>query len=200
MSFNSKVLVIFMSIQETGLGIDSNRLMGRTFAILENRDRYFLDLVNQIKKRYPGLKIIYANNTMGQQLDPSRPNPDFIIIMKGQLVSKDPRLPPKSIIIMDAPMIFSDRSLAGWTIAVEEGNIEGYFAYMFDKALRLDEGRFYEFIQHMALLSLKPDDPLYWKRIENTDALVKDLEELYARYTKRNARRIDDKRGFTGKK
>lgn len=190
-----------MAVQETGLGIDSNKLIARTFSILPDRDRYFNDLIKQFKLKFPGLKLIYANNIMGSTLDPSRPNPDFVLIAKGTLVSSDKRLPPKSIIIMDAPMIFTDRSLAGWTISVENGNMKGYFDYMLDKALRIDEFKFYEFIRYMCLLSLDPKDDLYWKRAENTNILIKDLEELYARYTKRGpGNRITDKRGFTGKK
>ena len=185
-----------MPINETGLGLDQQKLMARTFAILEDRDRYFLDLIGQIRKRFPGLKIIYANNITGQQLDPGRPNPDFVIIMRGELVSKNPKLPKKKIIIMDAPTIFSDRSLAGWTLAVENNNIKGYFDYMLDKALRIDESKFYEFIVNMAMLSLDPKNELYWKKVENTDKLIHDLEELYARYNKKGSTRMTDKRGF----
>ena len=98
-------------------------------------------------------------------------------------------------------MIFTDRSIAGWTIAVESGNMKGYFEYMLDKALRIDENKFYEFIQYMALLSLDPYDRLYWRKIENAETLIKDLEELYARYNKKGvSSRITDKRGYADKK
>lgn len=185
-----------MPIQETGLGINSDKLIARTFAIIQDRDRYFNDLINQIRKRYPALKILYANNMMGAKLDADRPNPDFVIIMKGELVSKDPSLPKKPIILLDMPMIFTDRALAGWTISVENNNIKGYFDYMLDKCLRIDESKFYEFIQYMALLSLDPKSDRYWKKAENTEALIKDLEELYVRYRKKSSSALQDKRGY----
>ena len=185
-----------MPIQETGLGINSDKLIARTFAIIQDRDRYFNDLINQIRKRYPALKILYANNMMGAKLDADRPNPDFVIIMKGELVSKDPSLPKKPIILLDMPMIFTDRALAGWTISVENNNIKGYFDYMLDKCLRIDESKFYEFIQYMALLSLDPKSDRYWKKAENTEALIKDLEELYVRYINKSSSVLQDKRGY----
>ena len=184
--------------KEKGLGLDSKKLVSRAIAISPNRDQYFMDIITQIKKKYPKLRILYANNTMGARIDPDRPNPDFVLIMQGKLTSRNPLLKPRDVIIMDAPMIFTERSIAGWTMAVEQGNLEGYFAYMFDKALRIDVKRFYEFVEHYCSLSLDPTHPRYWKKIENTNALIKDLEELHARYTKKQENAVlNNKRGYT---
>lgn len=183
--------------KDKGLGIPSDRLLKRTFAIVNDRDRYFNDMIRKFKEKYsPALKIIYANNTMGAQLNPNSPTPDFVIVIKGTLVSKKKTLPPRPIIMVDIPMIFSDRSLAGWTISVEQGRMDEYFQYMLDDALRIDESKFYEYITHMALLSTDPEDPRYWKRIENTPGLTKDLEELYARYNRKGKTKLDQERGY----
>lgn len=185
-------------LKEKGLGLDSKRLVTRAIAISPNRDQYFMDIIKKFKEKFPLLKIIYANNMMGARLDPQKPNADFVLVIQGKIVSKDPRLKPRDIIIVDSPMIFTERSIAGWTMAVEQGNMDGYFAYMFDKALRIDIRRFYEYIEHYCLLSLDPANPLYWKKPENTDALVKDLEELHARYTKKSDNTVlSSKRGYT---
>ena len=181
---------------ETGLGIDSNRLVHRAISISGNRDQYFNDLIRKFKETYPGLKIIYANNTMGARLDPEHPQPDFVIVVKGVLMSKDPKKPNRDVIIVDAPMMFTDRSIAGWTIAVESGNMKGYFDYMLDKALRIDLKRFNEYIEHMALLSLDPNNALYWKKIENTEAFTSNIAELYARYSKNKPTKLQDQRGY----
>lgn len=183
-----------MPIMEKGLGIDHDRLIKRTFAILPDRDRYFNDLIQQFKKKYPQMKIVYANNMMGARMDPSRPNPDFIIIAKYTV--DQPGRRPINVMMVDAPMLFTDRALAGWTISVESGNLNGYFDYMMEKALRIDQTKFYEYIQHMALLSLDPQNELYWKKIENADRLVKDLSELYARYNKKTGNKMQDARGY----
>lgn len=190
-----------MAIVDTGLGLDKQKIKIRTFTILSERDRYFADLIDQMRKKYPTIKLIYANNTMGSKINADRPNPDFIIIAKATLVStdNDPRKPPKKIMLIDAPMLFSERSLAGWTLAVEEGNMQGYFDYMLEKAVRIDEDKFYEYIKYMALLSTDPNDELYWKKIENTDKLVTEIEELQARYAKRSANKMSEKRGYTNK-
>lgn len=187
-------------IKEKGLGIDSKKLIQRAFAIAPDRDRYFNDIIRKFRESFPGLKLLYANNRMGAQINPEHPQPDFLFIAKGKLVSKDPRLPSKNIVIVDAPLVFTDRSIAGWTIAVENGNMKGYFSYMLDKALRIDEDKFYEYIVYMARLSLDKDNPLYWKSVENEDKLVSELGELYARYNKRGPNRIGDARGYTDTK
>lgn len=188
------------SNKETGLGIEPARLISRGLGILPHRTEYFLDMIRKFKERYPGLKIIYANCTTGSKIDPAKPNPDFILIAKGRLVSDDPKNRPIDIVIVDAPLVFTDRSIAGWTISVENGNMAGYFDYMLDKALRIDEKRFGEYIVHMALLSLDPASPRYWKRPENTKALASELEELYARYTTQKPTKLKDKAGYTGRK
>ena len=84
--------------KETGLGLDSNRLISLAISISPDRDRYFNDMIRKFREKFPGLKLIYANDRMGAQLNPEHPQPDFVIIAKGNLVSNDPRLPPKSII------------------------------------------------------------------------------------------------------
>ena len=183
---------------EKGLNIDSNRLIRRALAILPERNRYFMDIINVIKKKYPALKLIYASNLTGQTLNPDRPVPDFVLVIKGNLVSPNPKEPDKSIILVDCPLIFTERSIAGWTIAVEEGNMDGYLKYMLDKALRIDESRFYEYITNMALLTLDKNDERYWKSPKNALKVATELEELYTRYNRKNSTRMTDARGYTG--
>ena len=185
---------------EKGLNIDSDRLIRLALAILPERNRYFMDIINTIKKKYPALQIIYASNLTGQTLNPERPVPDFVLVIKGKLVSNNPKEPDKSIILIDCPLVFTERSIAGWTIAVEEGNLDGYLNYMLDKALRIDESRFYEYITHMALLTLDKNDPRYWKSPANAEKVATELEELYTRYNRKASTRMTDARGYAGSK
>ena len=131
-----------MVTKEKGLGYTTDRLMQRAVGILYHRDQYFMDMINQFRKRYPALRILYANSQPGAVFDPDNPKPDFLMIVKGRMISKDPKMAPdRPIILIDAPVIFSDRSIAGWTLAVEDGNKDGYFQYMLDKMLRLPDQR-----------------------------------------------------------
>ena len=175
-------------IIDKGLGIEKDKLVKRTIAIAPDRNRYFTDIITQFKKKFPGLKIIYANNTMGDHINPDHPNVDYVIIVKGVLKSKDPRLPDRDVILIDSPFIFSDRSIAGWTIAVERGMMDQFFTYMFDRCVRMNPARFEEYIQYMCLLSLDPNSELYWKKPENAEHLCRDLEELSVRYTSKDER------------
>lgn len=171
--------------REVGLGLDNQKLISRTLGILPHRDRYFMDMIKCLKIKYPGIRIVYANSTPGQTLNPEHPTPDFILILRATLVSNDPKLPSKKIIMFDMPLIFTDRSIAGWTLSVEAGNKDGYFQYMMDKMCRIPENRFVEYLNHMALLSLRPESELYWKDPKNQDTLVRELMELYSRYAKK---------------
>ena len=182
--------------KEKGLGIPPDRLVRRAIGISPDRDQYFNDIIRKFKEKFPSLKIIYANDRMGAVINQNKPSPDFVLIATGQLISSDPSLPPKNIVIMDAPMVFTERSIAGWTIAVEEGMMDNYFQYMLDKALRIDTSKFYEFIEFMAKLSRDPNDPRYWKRPENEDKLTTELMELYARYTRKGDHKMSDMKGY----
>ena len=187
-----------MVTKEKGLGYTTDRLMQRAVGILYHRDQYFMDMINQFRKRYPALRILYANSQPGAVFDPDNPKPDFLMIVKGRMISKDPKMAPdRPIILIDAPVIFSDRSIAGWTLAVEDGNKDGYFQYMLDKMLRLPEQRFIEYIVHMCPLSTKKESELYWKSPANTDKLVKEIMELYARYNTSSPDKMANTRGYT---
>lgn len=185
--------------KEKGLGLDQTKLTRRAMAILEDRDTYFNDIITKIREKMPALKIIYANNMTGAKLNPDHPSPDFLLIMSGVMTSSDPKNPDRHVIIIDAPPVFTERSIAGWTMAVEAGNMQGYFDYMLEKALRIDRRKFHEYITVMCNLSLDPESELYWKRPENTDKLVKELMELYLRYnTPGERQKMNAYRGYTG--
>ena len=185
-----------MVTKETGLGFTQDRLFSRTVGILDNRTRYFADMIDQFKKKYPSLKILYANCMSGATFDAGHPKPDFILITRGIMKSNQTNMPDRPIILIDAPLLFTDRAIAGWTLAVEEGNKDGYFQYMLDKMLRITEQRFIEYIIHMCLLSMNPEDPRYWKRPENLDKLCNEIMELYARFAKKTSNKIQDVRGY----
>ena len=182
--------------RETGLGLDSREIIKRTIAISGNRDRYFMDIIKMFQKKYPGPRIIYANNMNGAQLNPDHPTEDFIIIIKARVVDRNKKLPPKDLILLDAPPLFTERSIAGWTLAVEQGKMDGYFKLFMDRCLRLELRKFYEFLEGYCLLSLDPSSELYWKKPENAGTLTKDLERLYAQYRPRNSTKIQQVRNY----
>lgn len=169
-----------MGVSTNTLGLTNKELVTRAISISGNRNPYFMDLLDQYKKRYPGAKIVYANNTTGAVVG-SEPTPDFILIMKVMSVSPDPRLPDKPLIFIEAPLIFGERSIAGWTLAVEHGKIEEYFDSVWQFAPRLEERRFYEYLESI-FLNTNKDSPLYWKSSNNTKMLVKGIMELSSMY------------------
>lgn len=185
-----------MITKETGLGFTQDRLFSRTVGILDNRAQYFADMIGKFKEKYPRLKILYANCMSGATFNADHPKPDFILIARAMMVSSDKNLPDRPIIMIDAPLLFTDRAIAGWTLAVEQGNMDAYFEYMIDKMLRITEQRFIEYIVHMCLLTMDPNDPRYWKRPENLDKLCNEIMELYARFAKKTSNKMQDVRGY----
>lgn len=170
-------------IKEKGLGFNKNDLLHRAISIAPYRDKYFMDLITQYKKRYPGMKLIYANNTVGNHIkvNPYTPMADFILIFR---VMTNPTniKKPRPFIILECPLQFSDRSISGWTMAVEDNNIDGYFSYMIDTATRLTEDKFQEYIEYITLLSLDKNDPRYWKLPNNSEAFTGKIMQLCAQY------------------
>ena len=170
-------------IKDKGLEFNHRDVLTRSIAIAPSRDKYFMDLINQYKTRYPGMKLIYANNTTGNQVH-DKPTADFVLIFKVQAIPKPSSLAkvPKTFIMLECPLQFSDRSLAGWTMAVEQNNMDGYFQYMIDTAARLSWDRFQEYIEAIALLSLDKNSDLYWKKPENSEAFTSRIMQLCAQY------------------
>lgn len=162
------------------LGFTDKEIIPRALAISGKRNPYFQDLLNEYKKRFPGAKILYANNTTGARLK-NEPTADFVLIMQVMSVSNDRRLPDKPIIFVEAPLVFGERSIAGWTLAVEHGKIKEYFESVWELAPRLPQGRFYEYIESL-LLSNDKESPLYWRKPENTDTFCRGIMKLSSMY------------------
>ena len=183
------------STRETGLGLDHERLLRLAISISNDRDRYFQDLIRKFREHFSGIKLIYANDRTGAVLKEGHPMPDFMIVGKA-LKFGDPKMPPQKMVVFDAPMIFSDRSIAGWIMAVEAGNMKGYFQYMNDKMVTMPESVFCQGIVEEAKLSLNKNDPLFWKRPENEETLAKNLSEWCAKHRKKGSTKMQDQQGY----
>lgn len=170
-------------IKGKGLGFNHTDLLYRAISIAPYRDKYFMDLIDQYQKRYPGMKLIYANNTVGDhvKIKSYTPMADFILIFR-VMTNPTPTKKPSPFIILECPLQFSDRSLAGWTMAVEDNNMDGYFNFMIDTATRLTEEKFKEYIEYITLLSLDKDDPRYWKLSNNSESFTGKIMQLCAQY------------------
>lgn len=181
---------------DVGLSLDQDEIIKRTMAIIPDRDRYFSDMISALRKKYTAIKLVYANNLPGKQLDPMNPTSDFVLIFTALMKSNKPNLPDVKLVLIDAPLVFSDRSIAGWTLAVENGKKEAYLEYLVNKSMRITNQKFEEYVEHMCLLSLDPNHHLFWKKPENTDKLMIRLMELCARYSPQSSTRLRDMRGY----
>jgi len=142
------------------------------------RDLLFMELLDEYKKRYPNLKLIYAYLNSISSL-----GIDFCLIFK---------VPTKTggsyVNIVECPMLYTERSLSGYLFCKEhpddKNNIDNYFSEAIDLSTRIPSTKFDEFLIQMCELSLDKNDPLYWKSPNNIIILINKLSDLALRYNK----------------
>jgi hypothetical protein len=73
-----------------------------------DRPKYFLNIVNEYKNRYPEMKLIYCF----LNIDPKCPV-DFVLLFSTRAYSQDKKH-CISTIVYDIPLIYTDRSIPGY--------------------------------------------------------------------------------------
>lgn len=85
-------------------------------------------------------------------------------------------------VFIDAPYIYSKRSLPGYRYCMREKKQREFFILATDEMTRIPRVRFNEFITEMCHLSLDQKSDKYWKKAENYDSLIQNLVGLNLRY------------------
>ena len=161
--------------------IDKNKILNipldeLNFIHPDHRPKFFMDLINNYKERYPTLKLKYAYlNT-----DPKQPI-DYIVLF--QTKNLDNTL---DLMVFDSPMLYSDRSLPGYRFCKRTGIEDDFFKEAINSMVSISLIRFNEFINTMLNLSINPSDERYWRKPEFAESVSKGLLDLSLRYNKRN--------------
>lgn len=143
-----------------------------------NRDKLFMEIIDEYKKRYPDIKLIYAYLNSVSSL-----GVDFCLIFKARAKADG-----AFVNIIECPMLYTERSISGYLYCKEHpddtNNVDNYFNEALDLSTRITTTKFNEFITIMCELSLDSSDPLYWKSPNNIIKLIDKLSELSLRYNK----------------
>lgn len=157
-----------------------------------DRPKYFLNIVNEYKKRYPEMKLIYCF----LNIDPKCPV-DFVLLFSTRAYSQDKKH-CISTIVYDIPLIYTDRSIPGYryclamdynhNIPTEDKHSKSsqYFEAGVHRLVRVEKNKFDEFINKYLKLSLQKDNEKYWKKAEYAPQLAKGLVDLALRYNKKD--------------
>lgn len=155
-----------------------------------NKLAYDIDYIRGVKAYesqkdpdFKGLSIddAFASNTEGKLEIPVFDQPcqvDYYLIFSGISAGRE-------VIFIDLPFVYSKRSIPAYRYCIREHKERDFFVNAIEEMARIPRQKFNEFIEMMAKLSLDKDDPLYWKKPENSDQLMKYLVDLQLRYVKR---------------
>lgn len=135
-----------------------------------NIDKTYLDLIEEIKNRYTGIKLVFGFLNQNQ-LDIC----EFILIYKK--INEIKGVKTTVYAIFNATK-FGNRSLECFDLCRKSGDLDAYFKEFFDQSVVYTKSVFESLIRDELKLSLKKDDKKYWKNIENSKVLVDKLIEL----------------------
>lgn len=161
-----------MDISERKLKIPRDELL---FILPQPRINLFYDLIEEYKRRRPELKLLYGYLNYDASL-----GIDYLLIFEG--IGATNKLP---MALYDCPYIYTERAIPGYRYCKREGLLDDFFSDAFNFMPTMPMNRFEEYINSMLNLSIKKDDPLYWKKSDNTEKLVKGLTELSLYYVRK---------------
>ena len=137
----------------------------------EQRQKLFLNMVENYKIFCPNIKLLYAALNYDSEL-----KIEYLVIFEG--VRKG-----KNFILWDSPFIYTNRAIPAYRYAVRNNLFKEFFDMCVSRFCQMEKSRFYDFINsNLCGLSTEKDDPLYWKKPENAHALMKGMSSMGLMY------------------
>jgi hypothetical protein len=160
--------------------IDHNKILSvpveeKAFIDPRVRPKFFMDLIQNYKDRYPNFKLIYAYLNTDAKIPI-----DYVIIFSTKNVDNT-----MDLVIYDAPLLYNDRSLPGYRYCKRLKIEDDFFKEATNNMVSLSLVRFNEYINMMLNLSIESNNELYWKRPEYAKTFCKGLLDLSLRFNKR---------------
>ncbi len=145
----------------------------KTFILPNDRIALFKNLLDNYKVFIPQLELMYAFLNFNSE------NPiDYLVIFKATEVRTG-----ETIVVWDCPYLYSNKTIPAYRYIVRNGLHEKFFKYITESASRMPYAKFREFIpSNLCNLSFDPKSPLYWKKNENADTLVKAMMGISMEY------------------
>lgn len=144
----------------------------RTFIYPEARAKLFYNLVENYKVYFPNLKIIYAALNFDSKL-----KVDYLLIFYANIDDQ-------SMVLWDAPFMYTNRSIPSYRYAVKNNLHEEFFRECSFHFCKVKQDKFLEYItsDYCENLSTKVGDPKYWKLPENSHSLISGMADLSLQY------------------
>lgn len=139
------------------------------------RMKLFKEIYTEYTKRYPSMKMIYANLNHDATV-----MVDYCLIFKAK--NNDGF---GDLILFDVPPIHSNRSTPGYRYYRRTKQEDNFYESGVDEIIIMELNKFYEFITLNLELSLDKKSPKYWKSPDNSSILLKGLLDMSFRYNKK---------------
>lgn len=160
--------------------IDQNKILDipmeeKNFIDPRLRPKFFMDLIQNYKERYPNIKLIYAYLNTDAKIPI-----DYVVVFSTRNIDNT-----MDLIIYDAPLLYNDRSLPGYRYCKRLKIEDDFFKEAINNMVSLTTVRFNEYINMMLNLSIESNSELYWKKPDYSKTFVKGLLDLSLRFNKR---------------
>lgn len=142
------------------------------FIFPDARQRLFMDMLSEYEKRVPAFKLKYAALNYKSAL-----KIEYLIIFETEINGE-------SIIIYDAPYLYTTRSIPGYRYCKREDKLEDWFHEAVHFMCRLTKSRFIEFLESNELDFRKNlNEPTkYWKDPANLEKMLEQCAEMHLQY------------------
>lgn len=141
------------------------------------RSRLFMDLVEQCKIRFPGLKLIYAAMNYDTSL-----LCDFLLVF--EFINDN-----KRGVYFTAPFIYTTLAIPGYRFAKREGKLDQWFNELFDSFTKANYRIFFEYLQSRGFGIFKGDENS-WKDPDNFKKLAETLIEQQLLYRSKGSKHV----------
>lgn len=173
-----------------------------------DRSTAFKKLLAGLKIYKPDIKLIYA--TVGEGMNPAEiiksvsimRNPDeetlkridYVFVYEYIRNYRD--ILKEKMYWVECPMLFSPKSLNTFMYYKKHGNLQEYFTDYIQSTQKIKPVIFNQYLTQVSGLSVRPkivdsktnekvDDPMYWKRPENTKKVIEAITQMSVMYRER---------------
>ena len=160
--------------------IDKNKKLNiprseKVYITKDVREKLLIDLLNEYENRYDTLTLeyVYLNN------NPEKPL-DYIVLFKTRNDNNT-----MDLIVYDAPLIYSDRSIPGYRYCKREKMEKLFFEEAIGSMVILTEARFKEIIEVTIGLEYDNEGERHWKNAEYAEMIAAGLVDISLRYVRK---------------
>lgn len=140
------------------------------FITKDARIKFFKNLLANFEVFCPAFKRIYAYLNFNSETPV-----DYLVIFTAEIHGVETAL-------WLMPYLYTSRTLPGYRYVVQHNLYEDFFKDCYMHMIKIPKNKFDEFIVDGCNLSLKKEDPNYWKNPEHGNLLLKNMASMSLLY------------------